>query len=398
MSPDSPSRPPLTTGLIITAVLAAGVIAVLPPLLLKIPLLWFVAPVLGVLAGLAILFRLKFLLILTASLVLAGFLAAGFINPIPLSQEQEEKLNTMGEFITAEVFYTRKQYDSALVHYQQAEMRGLDDTWVQFQRGRCHLNLLQDYVSVEIFGRLKNEYEKIPLNMTLTSYAVSALKSRDYESGVRWYNKAIEYHFDPASAYYQLGIYYRMTGDQVRADEMITYAHKLGYDRSHCSSILGNIAESRRDLSRAEEFYHRSIRENAENLSSYTKLGSLLYRQGRLEEALDILLEGKELADWIPTFNPLAEAMLYNNLGFVFAELGNLPNSVASFRQAMLIHPTLMDSYDNLAYLYIQNGLYYEAEGVLREALRVNPGHFPARRMLEQLYAPRVDTSGTGIR
>lgn len=392
MSNTPRSRPSLIPGLVITAVLAAGVIAVLPPLLLGTPVLWYVTPILGLLAGLAILFRLKFLIVLTASLTFVAFLVAGFLKPVPLSQKQEEELTTMGEFITAEVFFKRKQYDSALVHYQITERRGFDHPWVQFQRGRCHLNLLQDYVSVEIFRRLIDKPEIFPLEMSLPSYAVSALKARDYEKGLQWYNKAIEFHFDPASAYYQLGIYYRLTGDPPKAEEMMSYAHKLGYDRSQCSSILGSIAESMGDLPRAEELYHRSIRENKENLSAYTKLGSLLYRQDRLEEALEILLVGQRYASWVPVFNPLENAMLYNNLGFVYAELGKLDKAIVSFRQAIFVNPTFMDSYDNLAYLYIQNNRYVEAGAVLREALRVNPGYTPAQRMLEQMYSP-PDTS-----
>ncbi|GEM_PF-1957389 len=387
--------------LLVAAILAV-VIILAPPLLLSIPFLFYFTPALGILAALGVIFSKRFLLLLTACLALIVFLIAGFSHPIGLSDTQKGKLAAMGEFISAEVFFERGQHDLAVEHYQNAYRQGIKNTWLDFQQGRCYLHLNQTGLAKEIFKHLMDSPDKFPLEMSLTSYSFASMKSMDFESGIAEYNKAIKYHIKPASAYYQLGIFYRRTDNQEKAKELITNAYKLGYDRSSCSSVLGGIAESQLNHQEAENYYRRAIKENHENLTAYTKLGSLLFRLGRYSEADEVLTEGVEILSWILTNNHREAAMLLNNLGFVRAQIGMnqrddsyIQSAIVAYQGAMGTDPRFMDAYVNLADLFIKQGNYAAAEKVLLDALRVEPNNTSARMLYQKMLVDLGITTDT---
>ncbi|GAI57307.1 unnamed protein product, partial [marine sediment metagenome] len=236
------------------------------------------------------------------------------------------------------------------------------------------LGCLSTRLLLQLLGRSQNAYEIFALLMKDTllgsletvhiNYALSAMKSGNYKQGERAFWQALSYNLQPGYCYYQLGIYYRLRNDQIKAEGMMRKAHRLCYERSETSSILGSIAESRMDYARAEEFYRRALRENPENIAVHVKLGSLLFRRGRLSDAKQVLLEGVRISEWIP-INFRVYAMLLNNLGFVYAEEGQLAKAIPAFKQAIRVDPTFMDSYDNLAHLYIKNNRFSDAVVVL---------------------------------
>jgi len=379
-------RSRISAGLIVAAVLAAATVALLPPLVLGIGILWFIAPPLGLLAAAAILLRKNSLLMVAAILAVLAVSIVGVLHPMRLFPSQERKLTATGYFLKGQIFALQGDYAGALAAYEHSERAGLEHPWVAVQRAYCHNFLGRSENAYEIFARLMRDTLLGSLDVVHINYALFAMKSGNYKQGERAFWQALSYNFQPGYCYYQLGICYRLSNDQIKAEEMMTNAHRLGYDRSQCSSILGAIAESRRDYARAEEFYRRALRENPENLTVYVKLGSLLYREGRVSDARETLLEGVRISEWIP-LNFRVYAMLLNNLGFVYAEEGQLAKAIPAFKQAIRVDPAFMDSYDNLAHLYIENKRFSDAVIVLRRALEVDPSYRPARRVLDQLFA-----------
>ncbi|MEA3312132.1 MAG: tetratricopeptide repeat protein [candidate division WOR-3 bacterium] len=377
-------RSRISAGLIVAAVLAAAALAVLPPLLLGIGILWFIAPPLGLLAAAAILFRKNSLLMVAAILAVLAVSIAGVLHPMRLSPSQERQLKATAYFLKGQIFALQGDYAGALAAYEHSERAGLEHPWVAVQRAYCCNFLGRSENAYEIFARLMRDTLLGSLDVVHINYALSAMKSGNYKQGERAFWQALSYNFYPGYCYYQLGICYRLRNDQIKAEEMMTNAHRLCYERSQCSSILGAIAESRRDYARAEEFYRRALRENPENLTVYVKLGSLFYREGRVSDAREVLLEGVRISEWIP-LNFRVYAMLLNNLGFVYAEEGQLSKAIPAFKQAIRVDPAFMDSYDNLAHLYIENKRFSDAVIVLRRALEVDPDYRPARRVLDQL-------------
>ncbi|TKJ42763.1 hypothetical protein CEE36_06680 [candidate division TA06 bacterium B3_TA06] len=376
----------ISAGLIVAAVLSAATVALLPPLLLGIGTLWFITPPLGLFAAAAILLRKNALLMVATILVVLAVSIMGFWHPVRFSPRQERQLKATGYFLKGQTFFLRGDYSQALTSYTESEKAGFRHPWVAFQRAYCYNFLGRSQNAYEIFALLMKDTLLAPLEVVHLNYALSAMKSGNYKQGEQAFWQALSYNLQPGYCYYQLGVYYRVSNNQTKAEEMMTNAHRLAYNRSQCSSILGSIAESRRDYARAEEFYHRALRENPENIAVHVKLGSLLFREGRVSDAKQVLLEGVRISEWIP-INFRIYAMLLNNLGFVYAEEGQLAKAVPAFKQAIRVDSAFMDSYDNLAHLYIENRRFSDAVIVLRAALEVNPGYGPARRTLDQLLA-----------
>jgi len=379
-------------GLVAVAVLAAVSAALLPPLLLGIRALWFVTVPFGVLLAGAVVFRKPSLVLVLGSLFVLALGVVSVQRPMRLSSAQSQKLTAMGYFLRGQLFFLRgndslDDYSQALDAYRQSEQAGLDHPWVSFQRAYCYNFLGRPGTAFEIFARLMHEPRVVSPAAIQVNYALSAAKAGYFEEGEQAFHDALERNFYPGYCYYQLGILYRTRGDQIQAAKMMTNAHRLGQDRSDCSSILGSIAEARGLYDSAEVFYRRAVRENVENITAYVKLGSMLFRRGRAAESKQVLLEGADIASWA-LVNPRPVAMLYNNLGFVYAEEDSLAKAIASFEHAILKDPTFMDSYDNLAHLFLRNDRRSSAIRILQMALAVNPGYSNARRMLEGLLAP----------
>lgn len=374
----------VSASLIVAAVLSAATLAVLPPLVLGIRVLWFIAPPLGLLAVAAILLRKNSLLMVAAILAVISVSIVGFWRPLRLLPPQELKLASAGQFLKGQLLSLRGEYAQALPCFEESERLGLDHPWVTVQRAYCYDWLGRNQNAYEIFAGLMRDTLLAPLEVIRINYALSAMKSGNYRQGEQAFWQALSYNHQPGYCYYQLGVYYRVSNNQAKAEEMMTNAHRLAYNRSQCSSILGSIAESRGYPDSAAFFYHRALSENPENLAVYVKLGSLLFRQGRVSDAREVLLEGVRVFERAP-LDFRSYAMLLNNLGFVYAEEGQLAKAIPAFKQAILVDPTFMDSYDNLAHLYIKNERFSDAVAVLRRALEVDPGYRPARRVLDQL-------------
>lgn len=152
------TRSRISAGLIVAAVLAAAALAVLPPLLLGIGTLWFIAPSpAGLLAAAAILLRKNSLLMVAAILAVLAVSIVGVLHPMRLFPSQERKLTATGYFLKGQIFALQGDYTQALAAYEHSERAGLEHPWVAVQRAYCHNFLGRSENAYEIFARLMRD-------------------------------------------------------------------------------------------------------------------------------------------------------------------------------------------------------------------------------------------------
>lgn len=86
--------------------------------------------------------------------------------------------------------------------------------------------------------------------------------------------------------------------------------------------------------------------------------------------------------------NPYAgmAAMLYNNLGLAYRDIGNYTYAYASFQRACRIQPTFSMAFKNLIETYGKAGHLSEAESYLKDLVSVNPENAEAWFMLGYIY------------
>jgi hypothetical protein len=118
-------------------------------------------------------------------------------------------------------------------------------------------------------------------------------------------------------------------------------------------------------LPKAEAEY-RSAAEKHGCGTAYERLGSVLLREGRMEEAGRALLAAERAGRDTP--------VLHDALGVVAARDGRLAEAVRRFRRSLAIEPGLIDARRNLASVLWNLEDRAAALGTLREGLALDPG------------------------
>lgn len=378
--------------LIVTGILAALALALLPPLLLRIPMLWFITPAIALVAIAGVFFKRAWLLTLAATLEMV-VIVFSLTKAFPaLSDIERSKLYATGQIVKADIYYGRADYSKAMEAYRQSEVAWIIDPWLDYQRARCYNYTGQNQTAFELFVSLEKFPYDVPPEMLETDMALAAIKSYHFDDGEAIFTECINQNFRPGYSYFQLGIYYRINGQTEQAEQALSKAHKLGYERSDCSSILGEIAEGRKNYDLAEKLYRRGLHESFENLIIYAKLGSLLHRMGRTDEATTILLDGFNLSAMVP-YNPRSSAMILNNLGYIYGDQRKTGQAIMAFKQAIHMDQSFMEPYYNLTYIYMLQGRTSEALEVLQAILAKDPNDGTARRMISEILAPEMPES-----
>jgi TolB-like protein len=138
----------------------------------------------------------------------------------------------------------------------------------------------------------------------------------------------------------------------------------------------GTAAWLRGRLTESEESLRRAVDSNGSYARGWNRLGWLLERQGRLDEALECFLRAREL-------DPLAPPML-DGLGRIRNQLGQPAETVALHEQAQpVVSPFL---WSNVGVAHMLVGRTDEALDVARKVLAVPSDAFPDSRTRVALH------------
>ena len=128
-----------------------------------------------------------------------------------------------------------------------------------------------------------------------------------------------------------------------------------------------------------ETFYRHIIALNPQARDVHHNLGSVLYKQGRYEEALDATRVAVEQR---PDF-----AKTRANLGLILTELGHLEEAEAHLRRAIALNPQVQHGHLNLGKALIKQGRFAEGIDTTRVALEQDPDSFQAHANLGAAFA-----------
>ncbi len=107
----------------------------------------------------------------------------------------------------------------------------------------------------------------------------------------------------------------------------------------------GNREYRQENYTDAERNYRKALEEDPQNTTAMYNLANTLYRQGRYEEASDIL-EGLTHLE----VDEDRKADVYHNLGNANLNLQQIKEGVDAYKNALRIRPEDMDTRHNLAY------------------------------------------------
>jgi Flp pilus assembly protein TadD len=155
------------------------------------------------------------------------------------------------------------------------------------------------------------------------------------------------------------------------------------------AEALRNLAALDRDEGRIEEAvrgYEAAVREEPGESDAWNALGALYLETGRTDDALAAFRRAFELrpSDPYPA----------GNLGKVLLGAGRVEEARAHFERLRKKRPTRVTGLLGLARCETAAGRTEGAESFVREALRLEPAHAEARRMLEELRGRPPETAG----
>ena len=158
------------------------------------------------------------------------------------------------------------------------------------------------------------------------------------------FKNAIELNPNNASAYVDLGWFYRNQGKLTEAEQLFKKAIELNPKDDPVYKELGRLYKVQEKLTESEQVFKRAIEFNPKNDSAYVELGWLYRGQGKLTE------------------------------------------SEQAFKKAVELNPKNTSAYVELSRLYENRGKFTESEQLLKKAIEFNPYSDRAIKGLATIY------------
>jgi tetratricopeptide (TPR) repeat protein len=118
-----------------------------------------------------------------------------------------------------------------------------------------------------------------------------------------------------------------------------------------------------------DTLWRATLAGNSQSWLARNNLGSMLFDQGRTDEALAQYQEAARIADFEETLG---------NIGNVFLRQGRTDDAIVQYRAALRLNPAYMDAHYNLGNAFLDSGRLDEAAAQYREALRLDPAYSKA--------------------
>ena len=213
----------------------------------------------------------------------------------------------------------------------------------------------------------------------------------EYKRAVAIKPDLIEAHANMANLYFKLKFY-----DQAKAEYEILEKINLGSKAGETQNNLGNIYEVTGESDDALVIYNRALALDPGLKFTHFNLARIYFSKGKIDLAAQHILDSLGISKNLDknraiivsfiknAYNVNNAAEFYNNLGINFVKNNLLNEALSSFNLALELNPRFADYYFNqgLAYLYL--GKRSQAEFALKQALKINPNHIRAKRLIAE--------------
>ena len=124
--------------------------------------------------------------------------------------------------------------------------------------------------------------------------------------------------------------------------------------------------------------FKHTLKHTSNNVIIHNNLGTVLGKQGRIEEAIEHYLQALRLK---PDY-----AKAHSNLGAAYDNSGMYKEAIEAYKKAIRINPDYAEPHYNLGLAYVNSGKYKEAIEAYKQALRINPDYAEAHSNLGLAY------------
>ena len=170
---------------------------------------------------------------------------------------------------------------------------------------------------------------------------------------------------------------YRSMGKYELAMSEIQQVFLQGTQNSESYRVLGDVYDSLKNASKAEDAYKKAIEMQPEGWVGYNSLGYFYYRKGRYDDAM---IQYQKVLDMAP-----GNYVANNNLGAMYVFLGEFEKSIRYFEELQGRFPNL-DVFSNLGTAYYFVGRYQDAVSYLKKAVELGPQDYSLWGNLADAY------------
>ncbi|MFA5293560.1 MAG: tetratricopeptide repeat protein [Phycisphaerae bacterium] len=201
----------------------------------------------------------------------------------------------------------------------------------------------------------------------------------DIEQAVEYFNKILKIDPNDIDARMNIG---KIFADQGKYDEAMSYytdAMRLAPNDAAIYNHIAVIFIQQGRLDDAIAVYRKGLEYNTNNPAVlHTGLGTLLFRQGKAEEAIKELQEGVK-------FKP--DATTFNNLGVALASVGRLNEAIVCHKKAIGLNPKNAEAYYDLGNIMLATSKFDQAADEYSRALQIKPEYAKAHSNLAIVFA-----------
>ncbi len=221
---------------------------------------------------------------------------------------------------------------------------------------------------------------------TQQQQAAACLTQRQYAEAVQLYQACIAAAPDNLSHYWQLGLAWLLQGEVLAAQGVWLSVLEQGTAEqvepwtTALLVVLTQAAEQcvQQEQAGAAELLYRQILElEPADKPTHERLSYLLYRQGRLEEAIAHQQQAIALDS--------QDGNAYSNLALLCDAHGNSMAAIAAYQHALSLNPRSVTVHYNVAELLGRQGDRAGAEACYRQAIALDPACVPAYANLAEL-------------
>ena len=190
----------------------------------------------------------------------------------------------------------------------------------------------------------------------LLNRAMAALQAEDFDEGCKWAIQALEQDERSGFGWYLLAIARERVGDFASSVKAYESALALIPDHAEIANDLGRLAYRMGMRVQAEKLFRHFLARYPNHHEGANNLVCAIRDQGRLDEAVEILQPAIMAAPEQP--------MLWNTMGTVVGEQGDLATGVVFFEEALRLHPAFAKARYNRANAKLALG---DVEGALED-------------------------------
>jgi len=201
----------------------------------------------------------------------------------------------------------------------------------------------------------------------------------DTQQAVECFKRTMQIDPNDVDARMNLGKIFADQGDFDNAMLWYRDAMRLKQDDSEIYNHIAIVFIQSGQFDDAIAIYRAGLETKTTNPAIlHTGLGTILFRQGKINEAINEL-------EAAVTFEP--DGTTFNNLGVALATVGRLDEAIAYHKKAIGLNPQNTEALYDIGNIYLAKGMLKEAIGEYDKALSINPKYAKAHGNLGIAFA-----------